>query len=104
MIYNATLLRVDDPEPSPDGPDISVRCAATPLSNAQQTLNLESGWGATLVLYIPLRRVPSPRPTTNGHALLRIDGDEAGEVLYAIKHVIQRNGRTLGHIQVYLAP
>src|SRR3712207_145037 len=103
MIYNATLLRVDLPAPNPPGATIAVRCALTPLSNEQQRLNELNAWGATLVVYIPLRRVPSPRPVATGKVLMRADG-EAADVLYGVKHVIQRNGATLGHIQLYVAP
>jgi hypothetical protein len=103
MIYNATLLRVDLPSPNPPGNSIEVRCALTPLSASQAELSALAGWGATCVVYVPLRRVPSPRPVATGHVLMRADGEDE-EVLYAVKEVLQRNSPTLGHIQLYLAP
>lgn len=103
MIYNATLLRVDLPAPNPTGATIAVRCALTPLTAEQARLSELNDWGATRVVYVPLRRVPSPRPVVTGQVLMRADdGDE--DVLYDVKQLIQRNGKTLGHIQIYLAP
>src|SRR5688572_20931660 len=105
MIFNATLLRVDLPAPSPTGATISVRCTLIGLTAEQQRVNDLNAWGATLVMYIPLRRVPSPRPVVSGQVLIR-DDDEAGGagVLYDVKQIVERKGQTLGHIQVYVAP
>ena len=103
MIYNATILRIDPPAPEPAGPDVAVRCALTPLSATQANTSADSGWGATLVAYVPLSRVPFPRPVADGQLLTRADGD-AADVVYTIKHVLHRHSRTLGHIQLYLAP
>ena len=104
MIYNATLLRVDLPAPNPPGAPIAVRCALTPPSREQQRVSDLNGWGATAVVYIPLRHVPSPRPVATGQVLMRADDDGAADVLYDVKQVVQRDGQTLGHIQLYLAP
>jgi hypothetical protein len=103
MIYNAKLLRVDLPAPNPPGAAIDVRCAMVALTTEQQRVNELNEWGATLIVYIPLRRVPSPRPVVDGQVLMRADdGDD--DALFDVKQVIQRNGRVLGHIQVYVAP
>src|SRR5215213_6162680 len=102
MIYNATLLRVDLPAPNPPGATIAVRCALTPLTNGQARVNELNAWAATLVAYVPLRRVPSPRPVVNGQVL--IQPDDADGVLYDVKHLVQRNSPTLEHIQMFLAP
>ena len=103
MMCNATMLRVDLPAPNPPGAPLEIRCALVSLTAEQQRVNELNAWGATLVVYVPLRRVPSPRPVVNGQMLMRADGESA-DVTYDVKQVIQRNGRVLGHIQVYVAP
>jgi hypothetical protein len=102
MIYNATLLRLDPPGGDPAGADLSVRCAMTPLGVEQSRVSREEGWDAVVVLYIPMSRVPSPRPVTNGAAVVRADG-ETGGTTYRISEVIQRLAHTLSHTQLFLA-
>ena len=80
-----------------------MRCALTPLTSEQERINLDAGWNATAIMYIPLKQVPSPRPEVSGFALVQADVEETA-MLYAIKQVMQRVGRTLGHIQLYLTP
>ena len=103
MILNATLLRLDLPDPNPIGASISVRCALAPPTVEQARISAENGWGATAVLYVPLVHAPSPPPVADGHALVRVNG-ESDETLYLIKQVLQRSSPVLGHIVVYLAP
>ena len=105
MIYNATLLRVDPPSPGSAGADVSVRCTLVGLSAEQARLNEIEGWGATSVIYVPLRHAPSPRPVVACVALLRRDADSA-DTSWNVKQVIQRDGntRTLDHMQIYVAP
>ena len=101
MIYNATLLRLDPPAPGAPGPDVSVRCALAPLTARQAQARPEPGADATSVAYVPARMVPTLPPTVGGHALIRPDG-AAGPVLYPIVDVVERLGRTLSHVQIYL--
>ena len=105
MIYNATLLRVDPPAPGPSGTDVSVRCTLVGLSAEQARVNEAGGWGASSVLYVPLRHVPSPRPVVGGAVLLRRDAD-AADTSWGVKQVVQRDGntRTLDHMQIYVEP
>ena len=103
MIYNATLLRVDLPAPNPPGAALEIRCAVVALTAEQQRVNEFNAWGAALVIYVPLRRVPSPRPVVDGQVLMRADG-AADDVPYDVKQVVQRDGKVLGHIQVYVSP
>lgn len=103
MILNATLLRLDLPDPSPTGADIAVRCALTPPTVEQARISEENGWGATAMMYIPLVHAPSPPPVSDGHALVRVSGESDG-TLYLIKQVLQRSSPVLGHIVVFLAP
>jgi hypothetical protein len=101
MINNATVLRLD-PSGGPEGPELSIRGALTPLTAQQQRMNEDAGWDATGVLYIPLKLVPDPSPEVSGYALVRADV-EVNAALYTIKHIIQNVGHTLGHIQLFLA-
>jgi hypothetical protein len=103
MIYNATLLRLDEPEPGAPGSPIEVRCAMTPLSAQQSQINIDAGWDAVWVVYIPQAKVPTPRPVQDGQALLRADGEAEG-TFFRIAQVFQRHSPVLGHIQMYLSP
>ena len=102
MILNATLLRLDPPPPEPEGPKILVRCAMTSPTVEQGRRSRELGLDETYVAYVPLAKVPSPGPVLDGRALLRADGGTA--VLYRITQVLEHAGRTLGHLQLSLAP
>ena len=102
MIYNATLLRVDPPGEEGSGSDLVVRIALTPLTAEQGRTSRELAWGAVLVAYIPQGRVPVPAPSSDGRMLVRADGNES-QVLYRVVHVIERLGRTLSHVQLFLA-
>ena len=101
MIYNATLIRLDPPEPGAPGPDVNVRCATAPLTGRQVQASAAWEAPATSVVYVPTRTVPSPGPAVGGQALLRVDG-AADATLHPIVRIIERPGRTLGHVQVYL--
>ncbi len=103
MIFNATLLRLDPPGGGPLGADVSVRCAVTPPTTEQARISVEAGWDAVAVAYIPLAEVPSPRPVTEGSALMQADGESV--TTYRIAQVFQRLGsETLSHIQLFLSP
>ena len=102
MLLNATLLRIDPPAPAPSGPSISVRCALTQLTADQQALDAAMGWGAVLVLYLPISRVPPEGPpAAGGQCLVRQDGQAAAT--YATAAVQNRVG-PLSHLAVFLAP
>lgn len=103
MIYNATLLQLIPPEPGPPGLEIEVRCAMTPLTRQQVQISIDAGWGAMWVVYIPMSKVPSPRPVQEGQALMRADGETVG-TLFRIAQIFQRHSQVLGHIQMYLSP
>ena len=103
MIHNATLLRVDPAEEGVTGAVVDVRVALTPLTTEQGRMNREMDWGAEWVAYVPAARVPSPAPVVGGRVLIRTGG--AGtENLYCVACVIERLGRTLGHMQWFLSP
>ena len=103
MLLNATLLRVDPPAPAPEGPAISVRCALTQLTADQQALDAAMGWGAVLVLYLPIGRVPpGGPPVAGGQCLVQQDG-QAAAATYGVAAVQNRVG-PLSHLAVFLAP
>ena len=104
MVLNATLSRLDPPPPAEAGPAVLVRCAVAPLTAEQGRESREMNWGATLVAYVPLTRVPAPGPVVDGRALVRPDGAGGTATPYRIAHVLERLGPTLGHVQIYLAP
>jgi hypothetical protein len=103
MIYNATLLQLIPPEPGAPGPDIEVRCAMTPLTQQQVQISIDAGWDAVWVVYIPMRKVPNPRPVQEGQAIMRADGETEG-TSFRIAQIFQRHSQVLGHIQMYLSP
>ena len=100
MITNATMRRLD-PAGGPEGPEIAIRCALTPLTAAQQRTNEEAGWDATNVMYISLKAAPVPWPEPAGIVVVQADVDETPRV-YVIRFLIESTGPTLGFIQVYL--
>ncbi len=101
MLFNATLLRLDLPPPAAEGPGVLVRCAVTTPTTEQGQQTRDLGVSATHVAYVPLAKVPAPAPVVEGRALLRIDGGPPK--LYRIVLVVERLGRTLGHVQLSLA-
>ncbi len=103
MIYNATLLRVDPPGEGQAGAAAQIRVALTPLTTEQGRISREMDWGAELVAYIPFARVTVPPPAVDGRVLIRTDGVELATTC-VIVHIIERLGRTLSHVQLYLAP
>lgn len=102
MIFNATLLRLDPPPPAPQGPGVLVRCAMTAQTIEQGRQTRDLGLTATHVAYVPLAKAPSPGPQVEGRALVRADGGVA--TLYRVVQVLEHAGKTLGHVQVHLAP
>ena len=102
MLFNATLLRVDPPPPGLPGPTVAVRCALTEPTVAQAREIREMSWPVTVVAYVPLRTLPPDRPATEGRVEVRPDG--GAPTLYRVVWIVQRNARTLGHVQLYLAP
>src|SRR5688572_21628756 len=103
MILNATLLRLDPPPPAPQGPNVSIRCALTTQTVAQEQRTRDIGLSVTHVAYIPIAHVPSPAPVVDGRMRIRADGPAGTTATYGIVEVIEHPGRALGHVQVALA-
>ena len=102
MILNTTLLRLDPPPPAPQGPALSIRCAATQPTGDQQAMSNALSLAAVLVLYLPMNQVPpAGPPVVDGRIHLRLDGCPAAT--YRVAHVQDRAG-PLSHLQVFLAP
>jgi hypothetical protein len=103
MIFNASLLRVDPPAPGSPGPDVSVRCCLTPLTDVQDRLAQRRGWDASFVVYLPARKVPTPAPVEEGQVLLQRDGTTSSS-LYHVVQVVPLTGRTFSYVQLFVAP
>lgn len=99
MLFNATLLRVDDP---PDeGPAVAVRCSMGSPTAGELDVIGALGLEVSAVLYLPAASAALTGPPAVGqHVRAQLDGRPPRT--YPVLHATERIGAVLSHVQLFL--